>query len=659
MEYIILSIAILLFGAIFVLFVKDEYKPKVCTLFTLVAALTAVLPAGYVLYKGNMLYSFIKMSSVFGNVSIVLDSLSAFFVIVISIISLISVIYANGYLKPYLNVNKNIHCSFLMLLIAAMMAVTIIQNGLMFLVAWEIMSLSSFFLVIYEGNKPEVLKAGIKYLVYMHISVVFLIAMFAVLTNSAGSLDFDQYINVLVSNQKLANIIFTLGFIGFGIKAGFVPFHTWLPDAHPAAPSHVSALMSGIMIKTGIYGILRLLFMIQKPSAYMGYLVLIVAVISALYGVLYAITQHDIKRLLAYHSIENIGIIGIGIGAGMLGITYGNQLVAVLALSGGLLHILNHAIFKQLLFMAAGGVYLKTHTRNIEDMGGLIKKMPYTGFLFIIGSAAIAGLPVFNGFISEFLVYAGMLLSIPASGIQLFITMVISIAALAMVGTMAILCFTKVSGIMFLGNPRSERAVNVKNDVSAIMLLPMGVLATLTLLIGLFPQFFISIVLPSIAQMASGENTLEILRSTLDLTKQLSWIMILFVVLTIIIFVVKSLMTRYSQSYTTWGCGYENPNPHMQYTASSYANPFVSTLKPLFKRISKIKKPKELFPKEAYFELEIEDIEEAYIVEPIIKLDEKILTKFERIQNGNMQQYILLGLIFLVAAIVCLIVFGG
>lgn len=661
MEYLILSVLILLFGAILVLFAKEEFKLKICSIFTFIAGATAIFPSIFVLYKGRELETSLPISSLFGNVIISIDALSAFFIIIISLMSFLGIIYANGYMKPYLYKNKNVssHCFFLMLLIASMLGVTVVKNGLFFLVVWELMSLSSFFLVIFEGEKKEVLKAGIKYLIYMHLSVIFIIAMFALLTNVSDSFNFHDYANILSQNQHLANTVFILGFIGFGIKAGFVPFHNWLPDAHPAAPSHVSGIMSGVMIKTGIYGILRTLLLVGVPTKGIAYFVLAIATITVLYGVLYAITQHDIKRLLAYSSIENIGIIGVGIAIGMLGLAYGNPIVATFGFAGGLLHILNHSIFKELLFFTAGSVYLKTHTRNMECLGGLIKNMPYTGLMFIIGSVAIAGLPPFNGFISEILIYAGMLLGIPASEINLFIVLIVTIAALALAGTMAIVCFSKASGIMFLGEARSDKVQNAKSDVERVMLLPMGILAFATFLIGMFPQYIIGIVLTPTSQFVKGEHTLELLKSIISLTQTLSWYFFVFLMIILAVLVIRLFINRNSKSHSTWGCGYDRPNSHIQYTPSSYDNLFVSTLKPLFKRISHIKKPKDLFPKDAYFELEIEDIEEAYIVEPIIKLDEKILAKFERIQNGNMQQYILFGLIFLVVVIIGLIVFGG
>lgn len=660
MEYLILAVEILLFGAFAALFVKDDFKFKLCSFFTLFASLTALYPAGFVLFTGQTLSGKFAATPLFGDIVWAMDPLSAIFVTVISVMSLLGVIYANGYMKPYLNkgMHTSSHCFFLMLLIASMLSVVTIQNGLFFLIVWELMSLSSFFLVIFEGEKKEVLKAGIKYLVYMHFSVIFIIAMIAMLTNISGSFAFGNFAEAVAQNPQIANIAFLVGFIGFGIKAGFVPFHNWLPDAHPAAPTHVSGIMSGVMIKTGIYGILRTLLIVGVPSKCVSYIVLAVAVVSALYGVLYAITQHDIKRLLAYHSIENIGIIGIGIAIGMLGLAYGNNIVAILGFSGAILHVVNHSIFKELLFFAAGSTYLKTHTRNIEALGGLIKKMPYTALLFIIGSVAICGLPPFNGFISEFLIYAGMLQGIPSSEMGMFIVLVISIGALAMVGTMAVLCFSKASGIMFLGEARSDAASQVKEDVSAVMILPMSVLALFTLLIGVLPQFVMKFIMPPVSQFTGGQESLPIFESVFGLMQQLSICFAVFFIILLVVFVVRTLINRRYEEHCTWGCGYNRANPHMQYTASSYASPFISTLKPLFKRVSHIKKPKDLFPKEAYYELEIEDIEEAYIVNPIVKWDEKILAKFERIQNGNMQQYILFGLIFLVLAIVGLIIWG-
>ena len=619
-------------------------------LMLLLGSITMLVPATKVLISSQPIIKTFNFNPVFGAVNFVIDPLSAFFIAVITIMSITSVIYAKGYLKPYIEKNKKIgaHMIFMIALIFSMIAVVTCQNALMFLICWEIMSLSSFFLVIFENEKKDVLKAGIKYLVFMHISVLFIIIAFALCAIKSGSLDFSSFSLILKSNQKLANIVFILAFIGFGTKAGFVPFHNWLPDAHPAAPSHVSAVMSGVMIKTGIYGILRMLVLIGFPSKTAGFIVLSLSVLSALYGVLYAITQHDLKRLLAYHSIENIGIIGIGIGTGMLGMAYGNKLVAVLGFAGGILHILNHSIFKELLFLSAGSVYTKAHTRNVELLGGLIKKMPYTAVLFLIGSVAICGLPPFNGFISEFLVYFGMMKGLSIHSFFAFIALIFAIAGLALVGTMAILCFTKAFSIIFLGLPRSEHAQNVSSDTDLSMTLPMCFLALLTLVIGLFPQYVFKLLLKPVSVFI--EPTV-IAAQPVSILQTISIVSFAFIAFICILAAIKFLSGKKIEMHKTWGCGFNRPNNHMQYTASSYASPFLSMLKPLFKKVFDIEKPRKLFPDGAHFSLHIEDIEEAYLLKPLLKFDEWFLTKFEKLQNGNLQTYIKYGLLFLVLII--------
>lgn len=619
----------------------------------LAGGIFALVPALKVLFSGETISKTFDFNPLFGSVNFVIDPLSAFFIVVIAVMSVASVVYAKGYLKPYLEKGKTIgaHMVFLAGLIISMILVVTCQNALMFLICWEIMSLSSFFLVIFESEKKEVLRAGIKYLVFMHISVLFIIIAFALCAIKSGSLDFASFAAVLQSNKHLANAVFLLAFVGFGTKAGFVPFHNWLPDAHPAAPSHVSAIMSGVMIKTGIYGILRTLSLIGTPSKLISYAVLIISVISALYGVLYAITQHDLKRLLAYHSIENIGIIGIGIGAGMLGLAYHNPIVALLGFAGGILHILNHSIFKELLFLSAGSVYTKTHTRNIEILGGLIKSMPYTAVLFLIGSVAICGLPPFNGFISEFLVYFGMLKGLSINSFFAFTTLIFAIAGLALVGTMAILCFTKAFSIIFLGLPRSEAAQKPQSDTDMSMILPMGFLALLTLVIGLFPQYVFKMLVKPVAVLSGSELAVA---EPASIMQTISVVALAFLAFVCVLMILKIVFGRKIELHETWGCGYNRANNHMQYTASSYASPFLSMLKPLFKKVFDIEKPKKLFPKSAHFSLHIEDIEEAYVLNPLLKFDEWFLSKFEKIQNGNLQTYIKYGLLFLV-----LIIAGG
>ncbi len=658
-SYFIGIITFLLGGFATLLFSKKNIKIIVLSLISIIASVLTLIPAINVLISGQNLLQTLRFNPLFGNVNFVIDPLSAFFIIVISVMSIMGVIYSKGYLKPYIEKGKNInaHLVFLPMLIASMLAVVTCQNALMFLICWEIMSLSSFFLVIFEHEKKEVIKAGIKYLVFMHLSVLFIIIAFAIASISSGSLDFSSFAYVLQYNKHLANLVFILAFIGFGTKAGFVPMHNWLPEAHPAAPSYVSAIMSGVMIKTGIYGILRILSLIHKPSIFISYFVLTIASITAIYGVLYAITQQDLKKLLAYSSIENIGIIGIGIGVGMLGLAYNHPIVSVLGFAGGILHILNHSIFKELLFLSAGSVYVKTHTRNIEALGGLIKSMPKTAILCLIASVAICGLPPFNGFISEFLVYFGMFNGLSIHNFFAMVTFLFAISGLALVGTMAILCFSKMFSITFLGLPRSEVAENIKNDSSKSMLIPMGILAILILAIGLFPQFVFEFVLKPVSIILGNINIC--LTEPVSIMQTISHYALGFVCFVALMIGLKLFLTKGKiDLHETWGCGYDRGNNHVQYTASSYVSPFLSMLKPLFKKVFDIEKPRKLFPKSAHFSLHIDDIEEAYVIEPILKSDEWFLSKFEGLQSGNIQSYIKYGLLFLVLVIIGSLLIG-
>lgn len=653
MNSFFIGIIILLFCGFIAGRFSDKLKIIALSIFTGLASVFCFVPAIKVLLNGEVLIKTFDFNELFGTVNFVIDPLSAFFVAIISVMSLVTVIYANGYLRPYIEKGKNInaHLIFLPMLFASMQAVVTCQNAFMFLICWEIMSLSSFFLVIFENEKKDVLRAGIKYLVFMHISVIFIMIAFALLSVKAGSFDFNAFKSVLGENVHFANSVFALLFIGFGTKAGFVPFHNWLPDGHPAAPSHVSAVMSGVMIKTGIYGILRLISLMGTPAKGIAFAVLVISLVTALYGVLYAITQNDIKRLLAYSSIENIGIIGMGIGVGMLGLAYNHPVVAMLGFAGSMFHILNHSIFKELLFMGAGSVYTKTHTRNIEILGGLIKSMPKTGLLFLTGAVAICGLPPFNGFISEFLIYLGMFKGLLIHNFSSVILILFAIAGLALVGTMALLCFTKAFSIIFLGMPRSASAQKVTRDCEFSMILPMGFLAVMALLIGVLPIFaFVLILSPvSVLMPVVQYNILP----TLSIVSVITLYALAFLVFLAVLIIVKVKLTNGKiDMHETWGCGYNRANNHMQYTASSYASPFLSMLNPLFKKVFDVEKPRKLFPHSAHFNFHVEDIEEAYVIEPILKSDEWFLSKFEGLQSGNIQSYIKYGLIFLVIVII-------
>lgn len=648
MNFYFIGIAILIFGAIFSLFIKNpNTKLKSISAFSILGAINIIIASIKTFLTGANDVVF-NLGSVFQNVRFSLDNISAFFATIIAIMSTLAIIYSNGYLKPYIEKGKNItaHCLFLIMLMTSMLGVIVCQNALMFLIIWELMSLSSFFLVIFEYEEKEVISSGIKYLVYMHLSVIFIIIFFAMLSIQAHSLDFIYFYGIANENIELANLIFIFGFIGFGIKAGFVPFHNWLPDAHPKAPSHVSAMMSGVMIKTGIYGIIRALEICSVPKLSTIYFVLILATITALYGITYASVQKDIKKMLAYSSIENIGIIGIGFGVYLLATHFEHPIVALIALCGSFAHILNHSIFKELLFLSAGSVYIKTHTKNMELLGGLIKKMPITAICFILGGISICALPPFNGFVSEFLIYMSFIKALDINNFGVFIVILFALASLALVGTIAILCFSKTISITFLGEAKTEHTA--QNDNPKSMLIPMGILASLCLILGLFPQFvFKYTLLPASVFIDYGCACKQIaFLSTIS-----KCLLVLFSLILLFI-LAKKLISNKQTMYSTWGCGYNKPTSKMQYSGASYTSPFLNIVKPLFKRTRDVKKAKGLFPTDAHYETKVDDIEETYIINPILKWDEKFLSKFEIIQNGDIQQYIRFGLAFLALALV-------
>jgi hydrogenase-4 component B len=332
----------------------------------------------------------------FGQVPVLVDSLSGWFIITINFTMITGAIYGLSYMKRYRERRSDItlHCIAFVLAQFSLIGICSVQNGFIFLLLWELLALSMFLLVIFEHQKPETIKAGLNYIVQSHISIVFIMLGFIYVAFKTGNFSFAAIIDFTGQQSTLAGTaLFLCFFIGFAIKAGFVPFHTWLPYAHPAAPSHVSGVMSGVVIKIGIYGILRMLLLIKTDYNTIGYIILFISVLTGIYGVMLATIQHDLKKLLAYHSIENIGIIGIGIGLGCIGLGSTNKWMAILGFSGALLHTLNHSLFKSLLFYSTGNVYHATGTVNIENLGGIIKKMPATAILFLIGAIAICGLP--------------------------------------------------------------------------------------------------------------------------------------------------------------------------------------------------------------------------------------------------------------------------
>ncbi len=614
------------------------------TLGAVSGSILGLAPAIKVLLTGGKESFYLNWTIPFGAFFVEIDTLSAFFLLCIFILSIITAIYGSRYLLEYKNKSLAKAIFFFNVLVSSMALVVVSANGILFLICWEVMSIASFFLVTFEDEHKHVRQAGIVYLVATHIGTAFLLVMFILLGKESNSLDFDKFAAVKLLPISTASFIFILSVIGFGTKAGLVPFHVWLPEAHPAAPSHVSALMSGVMIKTGIYGIIRVLTFLPMPPVWWGWLLIIIGAVSGIIGVLFALAQHDIKRLLAYHSVENIGIITMGLGLGVVGINSGNQILAILGFGGAILHVLNHALFKGLLFLGAGSIVCATGTREIDELGGLGKNMFVTSITFLIGAVAICGIPPLNGFISEFLIYTGSFNCLFTKQLNLAVQSIIIIGSLALIGGLALACFTKVYGIVFLGELRSRHAVNVKES-HKMMLIPMIVLSALCAFIGLFSSVVLRMLNHCIAEISGIEVdvvSLQLLPLCRVLTKISFSAFCLFAAIIVLLIVRRKLLSAGKVNIAaTWDCGYAKPDAKMQYTASSFAQPLVDTFKMILRTSKKTEQIKNLFPLNGQFESSTPEVSRDYLFDPIFKGVYSLLGRLRWLQQGNIQLYIL------------------
>jgi hydrogenase-4 component B len=645
-----MSIVFLLSTFVFILIValaKPDSKGKMAVMAVMINALLSSWIAVAAL-KGNTYTEVLYGGIIFGNIPIRLDSVSAWFILLTNFTAITGILYGRQYLKQYKSQPAELSVHFISYVLnhAALIGIYFIQNSLAFLCSWEIMALSSFMMVIFEHGRMETLKAGINYLIQSHISIIFLTLGFIWVYASTGSFDFDAVRTYCLSGGKESGLLlFLVFFCGFAIKAGFVPFHTWLPHAHPAAPSHVSGIMSGVIIKTGIYGILRMLLLMPENHLVIGWFILIISVISGVYGVLMATVQHNIKRLLAYHSIENIGIIGIGIGIGAIGSGLNNSYMAFAGYAGALLHTLNHSLFKSLLFYSAGNIYQATHTLIIDRMGGLIKKLPQTAFLFLVAALAICGLPPFNGFISEFLIYSGLFNAIGSN--QSASVIILAVIGLALTGGIALMCFTKAFGIVFLGTERHIYR-DVPHEANRAALFPIYLTAFSIVIIGVLPQLFIRVLQKPAGLFAAFQNPADYTELTL-LMQRISLSVWGLVFLILVLFLIRKAVTRHrtSEISPTWGCGYATDSPKLQYTASSFVRSYVKIIKPLLV----MKKTKEevgnLIPQPVHIETHFHDRIETGLVDWPARNLRSFLGKFKFLQNGSVQFYVLYGVVFI------------
>jgi hydrogenase-4 component B len=590
-----------------------------------------------------------------------LDPLSAFFGLIVSLLGFALSLYSLGYARGfYERKNVGVLAAFFNLMVLATTLVVMADNAFFFLMVWEIMALSAYCLVSFEHEKPETRSAGVLFFVMSHIGTGCIMLGFLLLFQVSGSYDFAGF-HALGDRMSPGSrdAAFLLFLIGFGVKAGIVPLHTWLPAAHPVAPSNVSAFMSGVLIKTGIYGLARVFFYFLPatagPPMWWGVTVLSIGTISAVLGVLYALMQHDLKRLLAYHSIENIGIILMGFGASLMFLHTNHPLLATLALIAGLYHTINHAVFKGLLFLGAGAVLHATHTRDMEHMGGLAKRMPQTAFCFLIGAVAISALPPLNGFVSEWLTYQSLLQGFGTTDSLVRLMFPIGGALLALTGALAAACFVKAFGITFLAQPRSDAAAQA-HEAPVTMLLGQGVLVAACVFLGLFPTVFLRVLDPLMQQLTgqqhfsqqltlanglvlSGVNQNGGTVSTLGITL----LGLCLLSLPFVLWLAFGQRTKVRIG-PTWDCGLKGLTPRMEYTATGFSKPIRMIFKALFRPRREVQREYDFSPyftTNIRFEAHVEEVFETRIYRPLNRWVLWASRRMRALQAGSLQAYLI------------------
>jgi hydrogenase-4 component B len=509
--------------------------------------------------------------------------------------------------------------------------VLVCSNGLHFLIAWELFALCGYFLITLEAQRREVRAAGWLYLAASHAGTLALFAFFGSLAARLGTWDLGP-----MRDQAGLAPLFWLALFGFGVKAGLFPLHIWLPSAHANAPSHVSAILSGVAIKLGIYGIVRFSgWLPVAPGA--GWAVAVLGVVSAVLGVVFALGQHDMKRLLAYHSVENIGIILIGVGFALVATTQSGAAWGALALAGGLLHVWNHGLFKALLFLGAGSVLHATGTREMSRLGGLWRTMPWTASLFALGAMAIAGLPPLNGFVSEWLVYLGLFDAVSRPGAAVA-GAIPAIVLLAMTGALALACFVKVCGVVFLGAPRSQ-AAREAHECGPWMRGPMLVLAAACVAIGLVPFVFWPAIHTAVVAWRGGWGDVAAPESLTTLS--LAHVLVAVSGVAGAWWLWRRAHRGGEVRAVTWDCGYAAPTARMQYTAGSFAGIITEWFDWILRPVRHLHRPETAFPREAVCESHTPETVLERVLEPCASLVLWVSAGVRRLQHGRTHAYVL------------------
>ncbi|HZP43698.1 MAG TPA: proton-conducting transporter membrane subunit [Candidatus Binatia bacterium] len=571
----------------------------------------------------------------YGAFALALDPLSAFFLVPIFALSGLAALYGAEYLGGRGDVRATVSWLFFDVLVASMAAVVVARNAVLFLVAWEVMALASFFLVTLDDEDERVRRAGWTYLVATHLGSAFVLVLLLLL-GGGGSLDFDR-----VAPAAGPGLLVALGLVGFGAKAGLVPLHVWLPEAHPAAPSHVSAVMSGVMIKTGVYALLRTLTLVGPVPGWTGPLLVCLGAGSGVLGAVFALAQRDVKRMLAYSSVENVGIVVLGLGLGLVGRAAGAPGLAALGVAGALLHVLNHALFKGLLFLGAGAVVHATGTRDMERLGGLYRRMPTVGAATLVGAASLAALPPLGGFASELLLALGAAEAAASLAPAAAVPALVALGALAVIGALGAAGVARTFGVVFLGTPRTPAAGHA-HEPGLAMRLPLVLLAAACAGLGLAAPWLLAALAPVVTPLAGLDAAPALAPAAATLRAVAVVEAVLLALVAGAAGARRALLARRTVAVApVWGCGWAAPTARMQYGATSFAEPLLRTFRTLLVVRRRIAAPGGPFPAAASFGTEAPDPYRLRVWDPAFRGVRRGLARLRWLQHGEVQLYVL------------------
>ena len=659
MDMLLVSTVVSIVGAIVALCLsKAENTAKVVAcLFGIVAACCSIIAGATGIFGAEQFICFATPFN-FANFTLLINPLSGLLLVAINILALVAWIYGLAYFDEYKGMGLGAIGFFMNMFVASMNMVLTVDNAFWFLVFFELMSLTSYFLVIVE-QKPQSIKGGFLYFIMAHVGFFMIMLSYLIMAANTGSFEFATF-RATQFSPAIASLCFILAFCGFGCKAGMFPFHSWLPQAHPAAPSNVSALMSGGMIKIGIFGIVKVgldLLGSCEVQLWWGLVILVIGALSSVLGVAYALGEHDIKKLLAYHSVENIGIILLGIAIGYMGMALNQPVIAVLGIMAGLYHVLNHAMFKGLLFLGAGSVLYTTGSRNMEIMGGLARVMPATAMCFLIGSLAISAIPPLNGFVSEWFIYQSMFSVAITGDIVVRFFAAFAAVSLAITGALAVTCFVKAYGVTFLGAPRSGAAANAK-EVPASMRIGMIILTVMCVCLGIGAPW-VAPVMQNIAAATTGQaaiavaSGLDIANPAIGSVVSTPMLAILLIACVLVPVAARSLFSKggVATDRDPWACGYAL-DPEMPVVATTFAAEVKMFLKPIYAAreavVSTAGSFQAMFGNVVSGAAKAETVGDKYVVAGTASFVNWISKQVQKIEGGNFRVYI----IYIVVALV-------